>query len=132
MTQPTAAADRLFKVIGPFQKELSAVLQSLEKGKKEPTGVIRIGAPLDFGSNHLIRVISKFRETYPKGSFELTLAIPKRQLDLIVDGSWISRSSITAIFFQAQYPIDAKTVLNERVHPSMLKTLLSKVPSGRS
>lgn len=84
--QPTPPADELFKAIDPFVGELRAVLKQIESGKRVPVGHLRIGAPLDFGSDRLTRVIAKYREKYPEVTCELYLAVPVKQLEALCRG----------------------------------------------
>ncbi|MES2801203.1 MAG: LysR family transcriptional regulator [Bdellovibrionota bacterium] len=84
--QPTAEAEQLFLVINPFVNELHSTLQQIESGIKSPAGHLRIGAPLDFGSTNLTRLIGQFRKKYPLITFELVLAVPIKQLDLLCAG----------------------------------------------
>ncbi len=111
--QPTAEADHLFQAIHPFVNELQSVLQHLESGIKQPVGHLRIGAPQDFGSGLLTKVIGKFRQKYPEVTFELTLAVPIQQLDLLCQGqldlAFIDNGDVHA----EKYPVSVQTILRE-------------------
>lgn len=111
--QPTTEAKNLFLTIDPFVHELHITLQNLQAGIKEPMGHLRIGAPLDFGSGRLTKVIGHFRKKYPKITFELILAVPVKQLDLLCEGkldlAFIDNGDIHA----EKYPVSVQAVLKE-------------------
>ncbi len=112
--QPTSEADKLFQSIHPFVNELHATLQQFESNAKISTGHLRIGAPQDFGSGHLTQIIGKFRKKYPQVTFELILAVPTKQLDLLCDGkldlAFIDNGDIHA----KKYPVSVQTVMKEK------------------
>lgn len=70
---PTPAADRLFELTDPFIQSLESGLADLEKRSMSPTGVLRIGAPVEFGSRHLVGMCAAFRREYPEVAFSLEL-----------------------------------------------------------
>lgn len=84
--QTSPEADELFKTIDPFVTELHGALQKLEAGNKSPVGHLRLGAPMDFGSGRLTKIIGKFRKSYPEVTFEISLAVPVKQLELLCEG----------------------------------------------
>jgi DNA-binding transcriptional LysR family regulator len=111
--QPTAEAEHLFQAIHPFVNELQSALQHLESGIKKPVGHLRIGAPQDFGSGLLTKIIARFRRKYPEVTFELELAVPIKQLDLLCQGkldlAFIDNGDIHA----EKYPVSVQTILRE-------------------
>lgn len=111
--QPTPEAEHLFQAINPFVNELHTALQHLESGIKTPVGRIRIGAPMDFGSAHLTKIIGKFRKKYPLVTFELHLAVPVKQLELLCEGkldmAFIDNGDVHA----EKYPVSIQTVMKE-------------------
>lgn len=110
---PTRAAEELHATITPFIQNLRSTLSFLELGKKEPTGKLKIGAPLEFGSRQLTGTIAKFREKYPSVNFELTLAIPPKLLELVAGGTLDMAFVDNGDAFQKGYPIKMKTVAQE-------------------
>jgi len=110
---PTAEAEHLFQTINPFVNELNSTLQHLETGIKKPIGHLRIGAPLDFGSDQLTKIIGKFRKKFPEVSFELELAVPIKQLELLCQGkldlAFIDNGDIHA----EKYPVSVQTIMRE-------------------
>lgn len=111
--QPTPAAEALFKLMGPFFQELSGALRHIETGRKHPTGHLRIGAPLDFGSDHLTAVIAKFRQQHPTVTFELVLGVPVKQLSLLTEGKLDIAFIDNGDVFVKSYPISIETVQRE-------------------
>lgn len=111
--QPTPEADHLFQTINPFVNELHTALQHLESGVKSPVGLLRIGAPMDLGSGRLTQIIGRFRRKYPQVTFELTLAVPIKQLDLLCEGkldlAFIDNGDIHA----DRYPVSIQTAMKE-------------------
>jgi DNA-binding transcriptional LysR family regulator len=111
--QPTAPAEELFKSINPFISDLQTTLQHLESGRKIPAGHLKIGAPMDFGSGHLTRVIGEFRKKFPEITFELNLAVPIRQLEILcrgeLDMAFIDNGDIHA----GKYPVTVQSVMKE-------------------
>ncbi|NLO91760.1 MAG: LysR family transcriptional regulator [Elusimicrobia bacterium] len=69
---PTPAADSLYELVHPFFLSLEHGLAGLEKRAAAPSGVLRIGAPVEFGSRHLVRLCADFRRKYPEVSFALS------------------------------------------------------------
>lgn len=111
--QATPAAESLFKLMGPFFQELESALHHIETGRKHPTGHLRIGAPLDFGSGHLTEAIAKFRNQYPTVSFEVVLGVPVKQLDLLAEGKLDLAFIDNGDLFAKSYPISIETVERE-------------------
>jgi DNA-binding transcriptional LysR family regulator len=111
--QPTAEAEHLFQTINPFVNELHSALRHLESGINTPVGHLRIGAPMDFGSGHLTKIIGKFRKKYPQVTFELHLAVPIKQLDLLCEGkldlAFIDNGDVHA----EKYSVSIQTVMKE-------------------
>lgn len=111
--QPTPAADSLFKLMEPFLQELESALQSIETGRQRPTGHLRIGAPLDFGSDYLTNIIGLFRQAHPTVSYELILGVPIKQLELLVKGQLDIAFIDNGDVFAKSYPISVETIQRE-------------------
>lgn len=110
---PTAEAEHLFQTLNPFINELHSALLHLESGITKPIGHLKIGAPQDFGSGRLTKIIGKFRKKYPEVTFELELAVPIKQLDLLCQGkldlAFIDNGDIHA----EKYPVSVQSILRE-------------------
>ena len=111
--KPTPEADQLFQAIHPFVNELHATLQQFESGAKTSVGHLRIGAPQDFGSGHLTQIVGKFRKKYPQVTFELTLAVPVKQLDLLCEGKLDLAFIDNGDVYAEKYPVSVQTVMKE-------------------
>jgi DNA-binding transcriptional LysR family regulator len=111
--QPTAEADQLFQAIDPLISQLHATLEKMESGRVSSIGHLRIGAPMDFGSDHLTKIIGKFRKAYPQVTFELHLAVPVKQLEMLSEGkldmAFIDNGDIHA----GKFPVTIQTVMRE-------------------
>jgi DNA-binding transcriptional LysR family regulator len=111
--QPTQEADQLFQAIDPLVTALHSTLEKIDSGHRQPIGHLRIGAPMDFGSGHLTKIIAKFREQYDEVTFELHLAIPVRQLELLSEGkldiAFIDNGDVHA----DKFPVTIQTVMRE-------------------
>lgn len=111
--QPTPEAGELFKIIHPFINELHSTLQSLESGKKIPTGHLKVGAPMDFGSNHLTKIIGEFRKKFPEVSFEVNLAVPVKQLELLCRGDLDMAFIDNGDMYAEKFPVTIQSILKE-------------------
>jgi LysR family transcriptional regulator, transcriptional activator of the cysJI operon len=111
--QPTQEASQLFQAIDPLISQLHSTLEKIESGRSLPVGHLKIGAPMDFGSGHLTKVIGKFREQYPQVTFELHLAVPVKQLEMLSEGkidmAFIDNGDIHA----EKFPVTIQTVMRE-------------------
>ncbi len=83
---PTHTADRLFNIICPFVKNLEEGLNAIREEKEMPSGLLRIGAPVEFGERYLINILSLFRQQFPAVGFQLELGHPFTLLPMIRDG----------------------------------------------
>ena len=83
---PTIEAENLFAIVNPFIEELELGLKSLRKGKKTPAGMLRIGAPVEFGKKYLPEIFASFRDNYPDVTFFLKLGDPATLLPMINKG----------------------------------------------
>ena len=83
---PTVEADKLFQLLQPFFLELEAGLKSLREGRDEPSGLLRVGAPVEFGKANFPKLMGAFRQRYPEVTFALTLGNPEKLLGMVKDG----------------------------------------------
>ncbi len=63
-----------------YYERCTAVLAAIEEGElevarlhQEPRGVLKVNAPMSFGTLHLSRVLAEFMSTYPELRVEMTL-----------------------------------------------------------
>lgn len=83
---PTPAGKRLFQLVQPLLAELQEGIISLAHERTEPTGLLKIGSPVEFGSIYLPRVMASFREKYDKVTFDLILGRPSDLLPQVNSG----------------------------------------------
>ncbi|PIU20339.1 MAG: LysR family transcriptional regulator [Elusimicrobia bacterium CG08_land_8_20_14_0_20_59_10] len=83
---PTSAAGRLYEIVEPFVRGLEGGLAWLEAEKSGPRGVLRIGAPVEFGSRNLVELVAAFRRRHPAVFFEVSLGHPDILLPRLAGG----------------------------------------------
>ena len=83
---PTPAGRELFAVVQPLFTDLRHGLDRFEEGRSEPAGLIRFGAPVEFGSTYLPHVIATFRASHARVSFDLELDRPAALLAMVERG----------------------------------------------
>ena len=65
-------------------EELQAAENELETGRAEPTGLLRLTAPVEIGHSLLPALVHAFLKKHPR--MEVELIVTNRVLDLVVDG----------------------------------------------
>lgn len=83
---PTSAGKQLHDTIEPFLTDLPEILQRLRYPADTPFGLVRIGAPYEFGRAYLPDICHAFREKYPEVRFSIRLGEPLSLLKLLHDG----------------------------------------------
>jgi DNA-binding transcriptional LysR family regulator len=83
---PTAQGNRLFALVDPIIKGLKSGLTLIAEERSEPNGLLRVGAPMEFGSVYLPHVFSTFRARYDKVTFSLELGRPSTLLPMVNSG----------------------------------------------
>ena len=83
---PTPAGKRLFGLVAPLIDGLKEGVDAFQKGRTEPSGLLRIGAPMEFGSIYLPHVISTYRDRRAKVTFDLELGRPSYLLPKVESG----------------------------------------------
>lgn len=109
----TPDADQLFKVVKAFVDELNSTLSHIESGQKFPVGHLKIGAPMDFGSDILTKIIGQFRKKFPGVTFELHLAVPIKQLDLLCRGELDLAFIDNGDIHSEKYPVTIQSLMKE-------------------
>ena len=66
---PTEAAKRLFDLVQPFMDDLQEGLEHIRQPVDRPAGLLRIGAPREFGKEYLPLLSSSFQRDYPEVRF---------------------------------------------------------------
>lgn len=111
---PTQNADKLAGTISPFIRNLTEDMNFIQKGKNEPHGVLKIGAPVEFGSDLLIEELAKFKKKYPTTSFHIELGIPPKILSKIASNELDFGYVDNGDQFEGQFPVVMKTVWSEK------------------
>lgn len=83
---PTPAATRLHAIVSPFVAALDEGLPAIHQAQHELRGVLRLGAPVEFGAHRLPPVLAAFRQGNPGVSFELVLGHPSELLPRLDEG----------------------------------------------
>ncbi|PLX89381.1 MAG: LysR family transcriptional regulator, partial [Desulfuromonas sp.] len=66
---PTDAAKRLFAMVQPFMESLQEGMTTIRQPIDRPAGLLRIGAPREFGKEYLPLLSHSFRQKYPDVKF---------------------------------------------------------------
>jgi DNA-binding transcriptional LysR family regulator len=80
----TAAGTALYDRIMPLLRSVKAALSDMPESEEEPTGVLRITAPVDLGVLFLAEVTTRYTARFPSVSVDLHLT--GRVVDLVAEG----------------------------------------------
>ncbi len=83
---PTPAGEKLFGVLEPFMADLESWVRETDHAGKGPAGMLRMGAPVEFGEKYLPPAFASFRESYPDVRFQLELGHPSALAPLVREG----------------------------------------------
>jgi DNA-binding transcriptional LysR family regulator len=83
---PTESAKRLFALVQPFMDDLRGGIDNIRQPLDRPAGLLRIGAPREFGKEYLPPLSSSFRESYPEVSFRFRFDETAPLLSLLREG----------------------------------------------
>ncbi len=83
---PTYEGERLYEILKPFMGELENGLRSIKETRVKPSGMLRIGAPAEFGKIQLPEIFASFRQKYPDVTFSLTLGNPEYLVNMLNEG----------------------------------------------
>lgn len=83
---PTSAGGQLFEIVTPFIHDLQKGIKQILQAKKIPSGMIRIGSPIEFGKSYFPGIFASFRKKYPEVVFSMTLGDPSEILPMIKSG----------------------------------------------
>ena len=83
---PTSAGEQLFNIVSPFIKDLENGIETILKAKDVPSGVLRIGSPIEFGKSYFPGVFAAFRQKYPEVIFTMKLGDPSEIFPMIGSG----------------------------------------------
>jgi DNA-binding transcriptional LysR family regulator len=83
---PTLAGETLFRIVSPFIRDLESGIEKIIQAKQVPSGMLRIGSPIEFGKSYFPGRFAAFRETYPEVVFTLKLGDPTEIFSMITSG----------------------------------------------
>lgn len=83
-SQPTEAGHEFYRRVKPALYEIAEARAEAGNRGAEPSGLLKIGAPVLFGPTYLVPVIARFMERYPK--IEVDLKLADRFVDLFEEG----------------------------------------------
>lgn len=82
----THNAKRLYTALEPLFQEIEFQVNDIRKGRGEPSGLLRIGAPLEFGKIYLPRIIGEFRQKHKLVTFSLSLGDSESLIEQVREG----------------------------------------------
>ena len=62
-------------------------LQNIHQSRKKPVGLLKIGAPVEFGTKYFPRIIASYQAEYPDVAFHLKLGNPSVLLPMVSEGT---------------------------------------------
>ncbi|SHJ19712.1 DNA-binding transcriptional regulator, LysR family [Malonomonas rubra DSM 5091] len=83
---PTEAAQRLFALVQPFVDSLQDGLEDIAQPLDRPAGLLRIGAPREFGKEYLPFLGHSFRQSYPEVRFRFSFDENVPLLEMLKNG----------------------------------------------
>jgi DNA-binding transcriptional LysR family regulator len=83
---PTLAGEKLFEIVQSFINSLESGIKQIRQAQQVPSGMIRIGAPIEFGKSYFPGVMAEFREKYPEVIFSMKLGDSSEILQMIRNG----------------------------------------------
>lgn len=83
---PTLAGEDLFDMVSPFVNTLREGIRRIQQAKQTPSGLIRIGSPIEFGKSYFPVLMAAFRVKYPEVVFSMVLGDPSEIFPQIRSG----------------------------------------------
>jgi DNA-binding transcriptional LysR family regulator len=80
----SAAGTALYDRITPLLTSLRSALSDMPEREEQPSGALRVTAPVDLGAIFLVEVVTRYIARYPAVSVDL--ALTGRMLDLVAEG----------------------------------------------
>jgi DNA-binding transcriptional LysR family regulator len=84
---PTSAGKKLYEIVRHFMLELEQGVQNINRSTENPSGLLRIGAPSEFGKSYIPRIFSSFHKKYPEVSLHLEIGDPKVLFTMVAEGA---------------------------------------------
>ncbi len=83
---PTALAHEIYPDIEVAFNRVQDRLQKISGQEREPEGQVRIGLPVEFGTNVMVPKLSVVGQKYRKLTFEITLDYASTLIDMLIRG----------------------------------------------
>jgi DNA-binding transcriptional LysR family regulator len=83
---PTSSGTLLFAVVQPFIKALETTVGDLNRAKHIPSGLLKVGSPVEFGKMVLPKFIASYRKRFPEVTFYLQIGRTSELLPLLRAG----------------------------------------------
>jgi len=83
---PTSAAIKLHEIVKNFIADLEHGVRHINETTDKPSGMLRIGAPSEFGKTYLPKIFASFHRQYPDVYLQLELGDPKVLFAKVSDG----------------------------------------------
>ena len=80
----TDAGEQLFEALNRSEDEITAVIRKITHGLEQPTGKLRINAPMAFGERFLVDVITDYAKQYP--GVILDIDFDDKKINIIEEG----------------------------------------------
>lgn len=100
---PTSSAHDLYHIVERFIAELEGEVRHLGEGRDRPGGLLRVGAPVEFGRTYLPGIFGSFYHRYPQVSLQLELFDPATLFSMISEG-WLDFAYIDILPFFMDTP----------------------------
>lgn len=108
---PTTAGIKLYEIMHGFLDDLEEGIRDLGQAGGTPSGLLRIGAPSQFGKRYLAQIAASFNQLYPEVSFRLELGGPKILFEMVSTGQLdFAYIDILPIFLNIPKGLTAYTV----------------------
>jgi len=118
---PTAAGKELVSMVAPFVEGLASGIEQLCRPSYEPSGLLRVGAPNEFGKQYLPQVCHAFRREYPGVTFAMTFAespvvlgmLGEGRLDLALSDVFVTHDRVLGLpgIFSSEPLVDEEVIL---------------------
>ena len=102
---PTPTGHAFYEQAKAILSDLASAEQSVQDSADEPRGLLRVNAPMSFGTMHLAPALSDFKARYSKLDVELTLN--DRQVDPVAEGYDVT--------VRIGEPVDSNALIDHRV-----------------
>jgi DNA-binding transcriptional LysR family regulator len=111
---PTEEGEALRVQAGGAFEQLDDALQSAARRTGELTGVLRITAPVAFGTAHLSSFLSDFMREHPR--LRIDASFSDRRVDILADGASLGRACQSRLSGAKRYSFAPQRAFGARLH----------------